>query len=51
MTKSRSLIAYFSRKGKIYVGGRIATLPIGKTEVISKKIQELGEATFSRFKR
>ncbi|MDP4183834.1 MAG: flavodoxin [Bacteroidota bacterium] len=41
MTNSKSLIAYFSRKGYNYVGGRIVNLPIGNTEVIAKKIQEL----------
>ena len=41
MTKSKSLIAYFSRKGNNIVGGSIVNLPIGNTEVIAKKIQEL----------
>jgi len=41
MTNSKSLIAYFSRKGNNYVGGSIVNLPIGNTEVIAKKIQEL----------
>jgi len=41
MAKSKSLIAYFSRKGNNYVGGSIVNLPIGNTEVIAKKIQEL----------
>jgi len=41
MTYSKSLIAYFSRKGNNYVGGSIVNLPIGNTEVIAKKIQEL----------
>ena len=40
-TISKSLVAYFSRKGNNYVGGRIVNLPIGNTEVIAKKIQEL----------
>jgi flavodoxin len=40
MAKSKSLIAYFSRKGNNYVGGSIVDLPIGNTEVIAKKIQE-----------
>jgi flavodoxin len=47
MTNSKSLIAYFSRKGNNYVGGSIVNLPIGNTEVIAKKIQELtGSDTF-----
>jgi len=41
MAKSKSLIAYFSRKGNNYVGGDIKYLPIGNTEVIAKMIQEL----------
>jgi flavodoxin len=41
MTNSKSLIAYFSRKGNNYVGGSIVNLPIGNTEVVAKKIQEL----------
>ncbi|WP_320053542.1 flavodoxin [uncultured Acetobacteroides sp.] len=38
---SKCLIAYYSRKGQNYVGGSIKNLPIGNTEVIAKKIQEL----------
>jgi flavodoxin len=41
MANSKSLIAYFSRRGNNYVGGNIVNLPIGNTEVIAKKIQEL----------
>lgn len=41
MANSKSLIAYFSRKGNNYVGGSIINLPIGNTEVMAKKIQEL----------
>ena len=41
MANSKSLIAYFSRKGNNYVGGSIVNLPTGNTEVIAKKIQEL----------
>jgi flavodoxin len=41
MATSKSLIAYFSRKGNNYVGGSIVHLPIGNTEVIAKKIQGL----------
>ena len=41
MENSKSLIAYFSRKGSNYVGGSIVNLPIGNTEVIANKIKEL----------
>ena len=41
MTTSKSLIAYYSRKGDNYVGGRIVNLPVGNTEIVAKKIQEL----------
>jgi flavodoxin len=41
MAKSKSLIAYFSRKGNNYVGGSIVNLPVGNAEVIAKKIREL----------
>ena len=35
------LIAYFSRKGNNYVGGKIVNLKIGNTEVIAGIIQEM----------
>ncbi len=41
MTNVKSLIAYYSRKGDNYVGGNIVNLPIGNTEVIAKKIQNV----------
>ena len=41
MANSKSLIAYFSRKGNNYVDGRIADLPVGNTEAIAAKIQKL----------
>ena len=41
MANSKSLIAYFSRKGNNYVAGSIVNLPVGNTEVIAKKIQKL----------
>jgi flavodoxin len=50
MAKSKSLIAYFSRKGNNYVGGSIVNLPIGNTEVIAKKIQELTGSDMFRIK-
>ncbi len=37
----KTLIAYFSRKGDNYVGGKIVNLPVGNTEVAAKKIAEL----------
>lgn len=40
MAYSKSLIAYFSRKGNNYVAGSIVNLPVGNTEIIAKKIQE-----------
>ena len=41
MAEQKSLSVYYSRKGNNYVGGNIANLPIGNTEVIAKKIQGL----------
>jgi len=41
MKSTKSLIAYFSRKGNNYLGGVIVDLKVGNTEVIAKKIQEL----------
>jgi flavodoxin len=41
MANSKSLIAYFSRKGNNIVGGSIVSLPIGNTEVMAKKLREL----------
>lgn len=41
MKSTKSLIAYFSRRGNNYVGGNIVDLKVGNTEVIAKKIQEL----------
>ncbi len=37
----KCLIAYYSRKGSNYVSGSIINLPVGNTEVIARKIQEL----------
>lgn len=36
----KCLIAYFSRKGNNYVGGRIENLSVGNTEVAAKMIEE-----------
>jgi len=41
VANSKSLIAYFSRKGNNYVGANVVNLPIGNTEVIAKKMQKL----------
>lgn len=41
MANSKSLIAYFSRKGNNYVGNSIVNLSVGNTEVAAKKIQKL----------
>ena len=41
MTNQKTLIAYYSRKGQNYVAGNIVDLPIGNTEVVAKKIQEI----------
>ncbi len=38
---SKSLIAYFSRKGNNYVNGRIVNLPVGNTEIVAQKIKNL----------
>jgi len=41
MTNKKPLIAYYSRKGQNYLGGRILDLKIGNTEVVANKIQAL----------
>jgi flavodoxin len=41
MTKNKTLIAYYSRKGQNYVGGSIVNLPVGNTEIVAKKIQAM----------
>jgi flavodoxin len=38
---AKNLIAYFSRSGNNYVGGTIANLPVGNTEIVAKMIQEI----------
>jgi len=40
MKNSKSLIAYFSRRGNNYLDGKIVDLPIGNTEAIAEKIQK-----------
>lgn len=37
----KGLIAYYSRQGQNYLNGNIVNLPIGNTEIVAKKIQEL----------
>ncbi|MCX6238152.1 MAG: flavodoxin [Bacteroidia bacterium] len=41
MVNSKSLIAYYSRKGNNYLNGSIVNLSVGNTEVVAKKIQEI----------
>jgi flavodoxin len=38
---TKTLIAYFSRNGNNYVGGKIVNLPVGNTEVAAKTIERL----------
>lgn len=38
---AKCLIAYFSRSGNNYFGGKIVNLPVGNTEVAAKMIQEV----------
>ena len=35
------LVAYFSRKGNNYVGGKVVNLAVGNTEVVAKMIREM----------
>ena len=48
--RSKCLIAYFSRPGNNYVGGRIVNLPVGNTEVVAKMIQEMTAGDLFRIK-
>jgi len=41
VNRTKSLIAYYSRRGNNYVGGRIVNLPVGNTEVVAEMIQNL----------
>ena len=41
MTHAKTLIAYFSRKGRNYLGGTIVDLPVGNTEVAARMVQAL----------
>ncbi len=39
LTRKKCLIAYFSRKGQNYTGGKIVDLKVGNTEVVANMIQ------------
>lgn len=39
--ESKTLIAYYSREGNNYAGGRIVNLPVGNTEVAAEMIQKI----------
>ena len=41
VTDKKILIAYFSRRGKNYMDGKVVTLEVGNTEVLAHKIQQL----------
>ncbi len=38
---TKTLIAYYSRKGNNYASGRIVNLPVGNTKVVAEKIREI----------
>jgi flavodoxin len=40
-SNKKSLVAYYLREGNNYVAGRIIYLPVGNTEVVAQKIQQL----------
>ena len=48
MKETKSLIAYFSRKGNNYVGGNIVNLPVGNTEVAAQMIQKMTNSDIFR---
>ena len=41
MSQPRILIAYFSHRGQNYVNGEIVDLPMGNTEIVAKKLQNI----------
>jgi flavodoxin len=41
MAEKKNLVAYYSRPGDNYVGGKIMDLPVGNTEVAAKMVQKL----------
>jgi flavodoxin len=45
VNETKLLIAYFSRKGNNYAGGRIVELPVGNTEVVARMIQQRTNGT------
>jgi len=47
---SKALVAYFSRTGDNYVGGRIVNLTVGNTEVAAEIIKELTRSKMFRIK-
>ena len=49
-SNKKSLVAYYSRKGNNYIGGRIIDLPVGNTEVVTQKIQQLTGAELFEIK-
>lgn len=49
-SNKKGLVAYYSRKGNNYVGGRIAYLPVANTEVVAQKIQQLTGAELFKIK-
>jgi len=40
MTRNKSLIAWYSRKGENYLNGNIVNLTVGNTEVVARKIKK-----------
>jgi flavodoxin len=48
MIKVKILVAYFSRSGNNYVGGRIVNLPVGNTEVVAEMIKAMTEGDLFR---
>lgn len=44
----KTLIAYYSRRGQNYVGGNIADLAMGNTEIVAQKIEKLTGAEMFR---
>jgi flavodoxin len=48
MSKTKGLIAYYSRAGNNYVNGDIVNLPVGNTEVVANMIQKLTSSDIFR---
>jgi flavodoxin len=49
-SNKKSLVAYYLREGNNYVAGRIIYLPVGNTEVVAQKIQQLIRAELFEIK-